>query len=184
MVSTTPGRSVSTAVPASDRAFQRQDASSKVMQLVFVCTGNICRSPMAEIIVRDALEERGLDSVAKACSRGLGGWHVGQGADERAVAQLCSGGHDGASHRAAQLGEADLCADAFIAMDAGHMAELLSRGIDPARVFLLRSFDPHSPEGAEVEDPYYGSDADFARTRREIEAAVPGLLDWVSLHKD
>ncbi|HCG46244.1 MULTISPECIES: low molecular weight protein-tyrosine-phosphatase [Corynebacterium] len=154
------------------------------MQLVFVCTGNICRSPMAEIIVRDALEERGLDSVAKACSRGLGGWHVGQGADERAVAQLCSGGHDGASHRAAQLGEADLCADAFIAMDAGHKAELLARGIDPARVFLLRSFDPHSPEGAEVEDPYYGSDADFARTRREIEAAVPGLLDWVSLHKD
>ena len=65
------------------------------LYLVFVCTGNICRSPMAEIIVRDEMEKDMLDLVATVDSCGLGGWHVGQGADERAVAELRRGGHDG-----------------------------------------------------------------------------------------
>lgn len=154
------------------------EETPSALHLVFVCTGNICRSPMAEIIVRDAMENDMLDLIARTSSCGLGGWHVGQGADERAIAELRSGGHDGATHRATQLGPEHMDADLFIAMDSGHRDALIERGIDPERVRLMRSFDPNA-EDQNIEDPYYGTAEDFARTRKEIEAAVPGLLDWI-----
>lgn len=153
--------------------------NSNQLHIVFVCTGNICRSPMAEIITRDAMETDMLDLLARVDSCGLGGWHVGQGADERAVAELRRGGHDGAGHQAAQLGEEHLDADLFVAMDTGHRDALLDRGIPQEKVRLMRSFDPNSPENAIVEDPFYGTEEDFARTREEIDAAVPGLLEWI-----
>ncbi|MBK4168608.1 low molecular weight phosphotyrosine protein phosphatase [Corynebacterium macginleyi] len=161
-----------------------ESSSHSGLYLVFVCTGNICRSPMAEIIVRDELEDAMLDLVATVDSCGLGGWHVGQGADERAVAELRRAGHDGASHRATKLGEEHMDADLFLAMDSGHYDSLIDVGIEPAKVRLMRSFDPSAPEGAEVADPYYGTEKDFETTRKNIEAAVPGLLDWIRENHD
>ncbi|MDK4333595.1 MULTISPECIES: low molecular weight protein-tyrosine-phosphatase [Corynebacterium] len=161
-----------------------ESSSHSGLYLVFVCTGNICRSPMAEIIVRDEMEDDMLDLLATVDSCGLGGWHVGQGADERAVAELRRAGHDGASHRASKLGEEHMDADLFIAMDSGHYDSLIDLGIEPAKVRLMRSFDPNSPEGAEVADPYYGSEEDFETARKNIEAAVPGLLDWIRENHD
>lgn len=153
--------------------------SDNRLHIVFVCTGNICRSPMAEIIVADAIEAEHLDSAARTSSCGLGGWHVGQGADKRAIAELRRGGHDGAAHRAAQLGPEHMNADLFVAMDAGHRDELAAHDIDSDRIRLMRSFDPDSAEGAIVADPYYGDESDFARTRTEIEASTAGLLAWI-----
>ena len=134
---------------------------------------------MAEVIAHDALEAAGLTHLTHTSSCGLGGWHVGQKADERTILELRQSGHDGDKHRAAKLGPEHRSADIFIAMDDGHVDGLLAEGISPERIRMLRSFDPRSPEGSNVEDPYYGSQADFARTRAEIEASVPGLIEWV-----
>ena len=161
-----------------------ESSSHSGLYLVFVCTGNICRSPMAEIIVRDEMEDDMLDLLATVDSCGLGGWHVGQGADERAVAELRRAGHDGASHSASKFGEEHMDADLFIAMDSGHYDSFIDLGIEPAKVRLMRSFDPNSPEGAEVADPYYGTEEDFETARKNIEAAVPGLLDWIRENHD
>lgn len=145
----------------------------------FVCTGNICRSPMAEVIIADALEDAGLSDTVRVSSCGIGGWHIGQRADERALAELRRAGYDGSELRASQLGPDDLAADVLIALDTGHRSELIARGADESKVYLLRGFDPESPDQASVADPYYGGPEGFTQTRKQIEAARPGLLTWL-----
>ena len=143
--------------------------------LVFVCSGNICRSPMAEIIVREAVEDAGLADDVLLASCGIGAWHVGQPADSRARAELENSGRD-STHVAAQLGAEHVDATLYIAMDNGHVSQLIARGIPAEKIRLMRSFDPNSPADADVADPYYGDPSGFTRTRREIEAATPGLI--------
>lgn len=148
------------------------------LHLDFVCTGNICRSPMAEVIVHDAIDAAGLGDLVRVSSCGIGGWHVGLGADKRAVAELRSAGHDGSEHVASQFGPDDADADLLIALDTGHRSELIARGVPEERIRLLRSFDPDSPEEASVADPYYGGPEGFVETREQIDAAVAGILTW------
>ena len=145
----------------------------------FVCTGNICRSPMAEVIFHDAIEAAGLSDIVRVSSCGIGGWHVGNGADRRAVAELRAVGHDASDHVASQLGPEDMAADLLVALDTGHVSELVARGVDEDRIRLLRSFDPEAPEQASVADPYYGGPEGFVETREQIEASVAGLLEHV-----
>jgi len=145
----------------------------------FVCTGNICRSPMAEVIFHDAVEAAGLQDQIRVSSCGIGGWHVGNGADRRAVAELRAAGHDGSDHVASQLGPDDMAADLLVALDTGHVSELIARGVPESKIRLLRSFDPQAPEQASVADPYYGGPEGFVETREQIEAAVDGILAFV-----
>lgn len=149
---------------------------SEPLHVTFVCTGNICRSPMGQNIFRRALEDAGLDGQVRVTSCGTGGWHVGDAADVRARTELKSAGYDD-EHVAAQLGPDHLGADLLIAMDGGHLAALRDAGVAD-RSALLRSFDPDADSG-DVADPYYGSDDDFRIVREQVEAAMPGLLDWV-----
>ena len=152
---------------------------SSKLHIDFVCTGNICRSPMAEVILREKLAQEGLADAVTVTSSGIGGWHVGQKADERARAELAAHGYDGEAHRAQQFGFAQEQADLIVALDTNHVSELVARGVDEDKVRLICSFDPDAPEGAGVADPYYGGPEGFAVVREQTESAADGIITWV-----
>ncbi|MCX4098632.1 low molecular weight protein-tyrosine-phosphatase [Nocardia sp. alder85J] len=147
------------------------------MHVTFICTGNICRSPMAEKIFATAVEQAGLADRVRVTSAGTSGWHSGDDADRRTDALLRRHGYP-TGHVAAAVGPDHLAADLVIALDTTHARELARLGVPTARRRLLRSFDPDA-DGPDVPDPYYGDTADFELVREQIEAAVPGLLDQV-----
>ncbi|RJQ79540.1 low molecular weight protein-tyrosine-phosphatase [Amycolatopsis panacis] len=149
--------------------------------VVFVCSGNICRSPMAALVFRAKLAEAGLAETVTVASAGTGPWHVGEPADQRARATLKAHGYP-TDHVAAEVDGEHLRADLLLAASEGHLTFLRSRVDDPSRVRLLREFDPSAPEGAEVPDPYYGGDDGFEDVLAMVERAMPGLLDWVRTH--
>ncbi|MBK1788984.1 low molecular weight protein-tyrosine-phosphatase [Prauserella cavernicola] len=149
------------------------------MHVCFVCSGNICRSPMAASVFREQLRAAGLSDAVRVSSAGTGPWHAGEPADPRARATLRAHGYDD-GHVAAQLGEQHLDADLFLVADEGHLRDVRAVVDDPEKVVLLRDFDPTAPPGSEVPDPYYGDGDGFADVLGMIERAVPGLLDRVS----
>jgi protein-tyrosine phosphatase len=152
------------------------------MHVCFVCTGNICRSPMAEMVFREFLRKEGLEDRIKVTSAGTGGWHIGDGADYRAAAVLREHGYP-YTHAAAQVNTDHLRADLLVALDGGHeraLQKLVARsGGDPARIRMLRSFDPKATGDLDVPDPYYGGNNGFTQVLRMIEASMPGLVDFV-----
>lgn len=145
------------------------------VHVCFVCTGNICRSPLAALVFTEHLRRAGLDHV-RVTSAGTGGWHVGDAADPRTQRVLADAGYPTA-HVAAQLDDDHLDADLLVALDQGH-ARTLRRLVGPDRVRLLREFDP-AADGLDVPDPYYGGTEGFDEVLAMVEAACPGLLDWV-----
>ncbi|MGB9227708.1 low molecular weight protein-tyrosine-phosphatase [Mycobacterium sp.] len=152
---------------------------SEPLHVTFVCTGNICRSPMAEKMFADQLRRRGLGEAVRVTSAGTGDWHVGQGADVRAARVLHAHGYP-TKHRAAQLGADHMAADLVVALGRNHVRLLRQLGVDDGRIRMLRSFDPRSGAHVpDVEDPYSGSHHDFEEAFTVIEAALPGLHDWV-----
>ncbi|MEU6155527.1 low molecular weight protein-tyrosine-phosphatase [Actinosynnema sp. NPDC047251] len=146
------------------------------MNVTFICTGNICRSPVAAIIFRDHLTRAGLGDLVTVTSAGTGGWHVGDPADPRAAKSLADHGYP-TEHTAAQVSDEHLDADLVVALDTGH-ARALTRLTDPAKVRLLRSFAPDA-DGNDVPDPYYGDRQGFDLVISQVEASIPGLLTWV-----
>ncbi|KMO98090.1 low molecular weight protein-tyrosine-phosphatase [Streptomyces roseus] len=152
-------------------------------RVCFVCTGNICRSPMAESVFRARVVEAGLDALVEVDSAGTGGWHEGDGADPRTVAVLEAAGYE-QDHRARQFRASWFAGlDLVIALDAGHLRDLRSLAPTPedaAKVRLLRSYDPAATAAeADVPDPYYGSRAGFEQCLELVEAASAGLLEAV-----
>ncbi len=134
---------------------------------------------MAEKMFAHQIRERGLGDVVRVTSAGTGNWHAGEGADRRAKRVLRDHGYP-TEHRAAQLNDDHLAADLVVALGRNHARMLRELGVDDSRLRMLRSFDPRS--GAfvpDVEDPYYGDHSDFVETFVVIEAALPGLHDWV-----
>lgn len=148
------------------------------MHVCFVCTGNICRSPMAAIVFTEHLRREGLDDRVRVTSSGTGPWQVGRPADPGTVAVLRRAGYRDA-HVAAQVGPEHLEADLLVALDSGHVSALRRLVRDHQRVRLLRSFDPHADGDLDVPDPYGGGPRGFDDVLTMVHAAVPGLLAWV-----
>ncbi|TCK39873.1 protein tyrosine phosphatase [Leucobacter luti] len=147
-------------------------------RISFICTGNICRSPMGEVVLRQLIADAGLADRFEVTSRGTGGWHQGDPADPRTLAALAARGYNGAAHRAAQLTDADIRDhDLLIALARDHERALLDRGADPDRVALLTTWDPDQPSDPDVFDPYY-SDADaFDTVLTQVERSAAAVLE-------
>lgn len=148
------------------------------MHVSFICTGNICRSPIAAAVFRRHVEDAGLADKVKITSAGTGSWHIGEPCDPRAAAVLHTNAY-AVEHVATRINDEHLNADLLLAADAGHLDVLVGLGVPPERARLLRSFDPDAPLDAEVPDPYYGADGGFDEVLLMIEAAMPRLVDWV-----
>jgi protein-tyrosine phosphatase len=151
------------------------------MRILFVCLGNICRSPTAEGVMRHVLREEGLEDRIEVDSAGTGGYHVGAPPDERATeaARKRSITLEGEARKFAadDFGEFDL----ILAMDEENRRDLLDIAPDDearAKVRLLREFDPDSDGSADLDvpDPYYGGDEGFDHVLDLVEAATRGLV--------
>ncbi len=148
------------------------------MKVLFVCTGNICRSPTAEGVFRHLVEAAGLGGTIEADSCGLIDYHVGEAPDRRARRAARRHGVDLSGLRARKLARRDLEAfDLVLAMDDGHLETIL-RLCPPAnreRVRLFLDFAPGIGRRS-VPDPYYGDAADHEAVYELIEAGAQALL--------
>jgi protein-tyrosine phosphatase len=156
-------------------------------RIVFVCLGNICRSPMAELAMRELLRREGLEAAVQVSSAGMGDYHIGEQADQRAAATLRSRGYNPDGHRARQFDVEDFeDADLIVALDSSNAEQLRELAPTPEaadRIRLLRSFDPNQDrtrvEDRDVPDPYFGGPDGFETALDLVEAACRGLLDAV-----
>ncbi|RUR03212.1 low molecular weight protein-tyrosine-phosphatase [Labedella endophytica] len=149
-------------------------------RISFVCAGNICRSPMAEVVFAHHVSRAGLASRVGVASAGTGDWHVGERADERTIAALARRGYDGRSHRARQFDPEWFPAlDLVVALDRSHERILRSWATgeeDRAKIGLLLGFDPAQAALADVPDPYYSDDRTFDEVLGMIERACTALF--------
>lgn len=157
--------------------------SQEPKRVLFVCLGNICRSPAAEGVFRCWLEQCGWAGGVVVDSAGTLSWHTGKSADERMRRAARARGYELTS-RARQVRAEDLHAfDLVVAMDRTNLEDLrrLANGV-PEHIRLLGSFlKPGEPAdgGPDVPDPYYGGPKGFQVVLDLIEAACPGLLTWL-----
>lgn len=151
-------------------------------RVLTVCTGNICRSPSAEVMLRDRLAAAGLGALVEVDSAGTADYHVGEPPSEPALRVGAQRGYDLTPLRARQVAVADFDAfDLILAMDRGHLSRLSALRPAGSRA-ELRLFLALSPEaGDEVPDPYYGGDSDYQAMFDLLEAATPA---WVAHLRD
>jgi protein-tyrosine phosphatase len=152
-------------------------------RIEFVCTGNICRSPMAEVVTRALAEATTLIDRSTLAdhlivtSAGTGGWHEGEPMDPRTAAALHRSGYPDHPHVAHQISTAALArTDLVVALDRRHHQTLRSLGTDPSHLALLRSFDHSAGAAADVPDPYYGEATGFDDCLAMIALGCQGLV--------
>ena len=149
-----------------------------VERVLFVCTGNICRSPTAEGVFRQHVAQAGLEGRIEIASAGTHDYHVGECPDRRTIAAARRRGYDLSAQTARQLREGDfLRFDPILAMDHGHLTYLMRRcpAAQRGKIRLFMDHAPHLPH-REVPDPYYGDAEGFELVLDLVEAASQGLL--------
>lgn len=149
-------------------------------RILFVCLGNIIRSPLAENLFRHLTEEAGLNGKYEADSAGTGAWHAGEAPDARMRRTAARHGlkYTGEA-RQVRLSDFDRF-DLILAMDTENRQDLRARARKPGqarKIRLLRDFDPTAGRNASVPDPYYGGDEAFEQTYAIVETAVRGLIE-------
>jgi protein-tyrosine phosphatase len=148
-----------------------------MVRILFVCMGNICRSPLAQGVFEDVLRREGLEDEVFVDSAGTGSWHVGSPPDERALGAASLRGIDISAQRARRIAPED-CQnfDYILTMDEEnyHMVSSLCRGSAVVRPFLDFAVDSSERE---VPDPYYGGPDSFERVLDLVEEASEGLLE-------
>jgi protein-tyrosine phosphatase len=150
--------------------------------VLFVCTGNICRSPTAEGVFRHLAQSRGILDLLRIDSAGTIDFHVGEPPDPRAIAHAARRGYDLTPLRARQVSRADFEAfDRILAMDRGHLRQLnaIAPAGAPARISM---FLDHSERwrGSDVPDPYYGGSGGFEEVLDMVEEASARLLEEIA----
>jgi low molecular weight protein-tyrosine phosphatase len=150
-----------------------------VVRVLFVCLGNICRSPIAERVAERAAADAGITGV-EFSSAGTISEEYHDPMDQRAVAVLKEHGYRFADHKARRITEVQIeSADLVVAMEDTHLRRVLELAPDSSKVCLLTAFDPTAVPGSGVPDPWFGSDAGFYETLTAIESAMPGLLKHI-----
>lgn len=150
------------------------------IRIQFVCLGNICRSPLAEVVFREQVEQTGLASHFEIASSGTGDWHVGDSADRRMQEMAARHGVSLDAHCATQFAADDLAVyDHILVMDKNNLHDVLSLDEDDehnGKVRLFREFDPE-PGDFQVPDPYYGGHDGFENVYRIVKRTAERLLD-------
>jgi len=145
-------------------------------EVLFVCWGNICRSPMAEVVAKDWARREGVAHIAFT-SAGVSNEESGHPMDPRAVATLTAAGYHPEPHSARQVTRDEVAGAAMvIGMERTHLRRIRQLDPDVGALYLLTDFDPDSVPGTEIDDPWYGDDSDFAIALKQIEGAMPGLM--------
>ncbi len=143
--------------------------------LVFVCWGNICRSPIGERVALGMAQEQGLN--LEVSSFGLSDENEGFGIDVRAMAVLEERGYDAQDHSARRITQSDIeAADLVIAVEPYQVDKLRRMAPGADNVRLLNDFNPDLGPGTPLIDPWYGDDAGFQDTIADVEAAMPSIL--------
>lgn len=147
------------------------------MRILFVCLGNICRSPTAEAVLRYKLEQAGLSAQVQVDSAGTGDWHVGQAPDLRTVRAAAARGYDMRALRGRQVAVQDFSRfDLLLAMDLSNLAVLKQLRPSTASAELDLFLRRYQLPCDEVPDPYYGGEQGFEQVLDLLEVACDALL--------
>jgi len=152
------------------------------VKIAVVCLGNICRSPMAHVVLEHRLAEAGLTDRVSVASAGTGSWHTGEPMDERAATTLLAAGYDPSRHAARRF-TIDWYAehDLILAMDASNHADICDLAPDVAsleKVQMFRRYDPEASEhDNEVPDPWFGGAEGFDQVLTMVERTVDALVE-------
>jgi len=156
---------------------------SQPLRVLFVCLGNICRSPLAEVVVKSIAEEQGLSPMFHFESAGTGDWHVGKGADPRSASKALEKDLSLAHHQAQQITPRNIHEwDVFVAMDSDNRRNLIAMGAKPEQVVMMRAFEG-TEQTPDVPDPYYGGAAGFEDAYQMLILNGQGLLQYLQQFK-
>jgi protein-tyrosine phosphatase len=165
-------------------SFERTFDESALFRICFVCTGNICRSPMAETVFKAMVKKAGYENQIAVISAGTGDWHVGEPSDDRTLNALAAQGYNGSGHRGRQFDPSWFDKlDLVVAFDRSQERILKAWAAtdqDRAKVQLLLSFDSEQSHLVDVPDPYYSDAALFDQVLGMIQKACAALFRQIT----